>query len=155
MNASTSAEEENRLGNHLIPEEDDTDLLEEKDVANSNSNVGEEIARQEGKAVFWLRMLVVAVLAASAVAVVVSVYFYAANEQQEAFESKFDGDALKVLDAVSTTLEQTLGSTDAFIAQMVSYARYSNSSWPFVTVPSVRNKQTVISSVTKCENNCM
>jgi hypothetical protein len=37
---------------------------------------------------------------------------------------------------IGTTFEQTLGSTDAFITQLVAYARYSHSPWPFVTMPS-------------------
>ena len=29
-----------------------------------------------------------------------------------------------------------MGATDAFIAQLVAYARYSGSQWPYVTMPS-------------------
>lgn len=37
---------------------------------------------------------------------------------------------------IGITFEQTLGSTDAFITQLVAYARYSESQWPFVTMPA-------------------
>jgi hypothetical protein len=33
-------------------------------------------------------------------------------------------------------LEGSLGATDAFIFQLVAYSRYSDSAWPFVTMPS-------------------
>jgi hypothetical protein len=43
-------------------------------------------------------------------------------------------DSLKVFDAVGT-LDLTLGAVDNFIVKAVSYAKYSNSTWPFVTIP--------------------
>ena len=33
-------------------------------------------------------------------------------------------------------LDTTFGAADAFILKLVAYARYSNSSWPYVTIPN-------------------
>jgi hypothetical protein len=38
--------------------------------------------------------------------------------------------------AVGIRLNPTLGATDVFVIHALSYARYSNSTWPFVTTPS-------------------
>jgi hypothetical protein len=35
----------------------------------------------------------------------------------------------------ATQLDLTLGAVDNFIVKAVSYVKYSNSTWPFVTIP--------------------
>jgi hypothetical protein len=44
-------------------------------------------------------------------------------------------DANKVLKKVADGIGLTLGAVDSFVGSMVSYANYSNSTWPFVTLP--------------------
>ncbi|CAB9526948.1 natriuretic peptide receptor 2 [Seminavis robusta] len=97
---------------------------------------GEAIAKKEGRIVFYLRVLVILVLAVAAICVCMGVHKYVTDQQQDAFETKFNNDASKVLEVVGATFQDTLGSTDAFITQLVAYARYSGSSWPYVTMPA-------------------
>jgi class 3 adenylate cyclase len=96
----------------------------------------EEIAKAEDKAVFMLRLVVIAVLVMSAVGVSLAVFFYMRSTEDHEFEAQFESDSLKVLEAIGSTLDETLGATDAFIVKMIAYARYSNSTWPYVTMPS-------------------
>lgn len=96
----------------------------------------EEIAQKESKQSVWLRVLAVLVLVLLAVAVVVGVCVYMTDEEQQEFETTFDADASKVVEAIGKTLDQTLGSTDAFIVQMVANARDNVREWPFVTMLS-------------------
>ncbi|CAB9523055.1 Receptor-type guanylate cyclase gcy [Seminavis robusta] len=108
---------------------------EGESALQSNQEKREEIAKSESKAVFWLRMLVLFLLACSAIAVVVAVYLYMSNQEEREFETKFENDATKVYESVGKTLDHVLGSTDAFVVKMLSYAEASNSTWPFVTLP--------------------
>ena len=59
----------------------------------------EEIAKQEGRVVFVLRMIVMLVLVASAIGVSLGVYFYTTNQEEESFQQNFDADATKVLES--------------------------------------------------------
>lgn len=95
----------------------------------------EELAKQESRAVFFLRVIVLLVLVSSAVAVVTSVYMYMTQQETDEFESTFNNDATKVFEAIGKTLDQTLGAMDSFVVQSVAYAKYSNSTYPFVTMP--------------------
>jgi hypothetical protein len=109
----------------------------------------EEIAEGESKAVFWLRVLVLCVLVISTVSVVLGVYFYMSGAEEDEFETKFNSDAHKVVKALGNTLDQTLGATDAFIVKTVTYARYSNSEWPFVTMPAFSIQATKLLRLSK------
>jgi class 3 adenylate cyclase len=94
-----------------------------------------QIANAENNLVFWIRMIVLAVLVASTVMVALVVYFYCSNTEKDEFEQQFTSDSLKVFEAVGTSLDLTLGNADLFIVKILSYARYTNSTWPFVTTP--------------------
>ncbi len=71
----------------------------------------------------------------STVGVAVTVYRYVSTAEHTSFEGHFQDDSDKVLEAIGSTLELTLGSVDNFLVGMVSFARYTNATWPFVTVP--------------------
>jgi hypothetical protein len=96
----------------------------------------EEIAKSETKAVFWLRLAVMLVLTLSALSVALTVYFYTSGSEQDEFETQFTSDSVKVLESVGLTLDTTFGAADAFVLKLVAYARYSNSTWPYVTLPN-------------------
>ena len=95
----------------------------------------EGIAKKESRAVFYLRLCVLIVLLCSTVAVSTAVYLYTTHKENQLRNAQFENGAETVLENVGQTLSQTLAATDGFIVQMVAYARYSNSSWPFVTLP--------------------
>jgi hypothetical protein len=92
-----------------------------------------QIASAENNLVFWIRMIVLAVLVISTVSVALVVYFYTSNTEQD-FEEQFMSDSLKVL-TLSALAWTSPGAVDNFIVKAVSYAKYSNSTWPFVTIP--------------------
>ena len=63
------------------------------------------------------------------------VHQYIQEQEQSAFEHQFHSDAQKILDSFGKSLDDTLGATYAFITKLTSYARSTNQSWPFVTMP--------------------
>lgn len=96
----------------------------------------EEFARAESKAVHRIRLTVLITLLLSAIAVSLGVFFYLRNEEDKDLRDSFEGEATKVLTSLGKTLDETLGATDAFGVKMITYARNSNSSWPYVEVPN-------------------
>lgn len=93
------------------------------------------IAQAEDKAVNWLRLLLLIVLVASALGVSLAIYFYIIDQEDDDFKTQFISDAQKVFETIGTNFDLTLGAADAFMYKVVSHAHYSNSTWPFVTVP--------------------
>ena len=73
------------------------------------------ITKNENQAVFCLRVLLIGCLLVSAVLVSIFVYMYTSSEEIDAFQSQFESDALKLLEAIGTTLDLTLGAADSFM----------------------------------------
>lgn len=113
------------------------------DRANQDAKV-EAIVKRETRVVRGMRLVVLLVLVASSVLLAIFVHSYLKTTEENAFRDEFHSDADKVLDSMSSTLKQTLGSVDALSVSMVSYAKASNATWPFVTLPdfAVRSTKT-------------
>jgi hypothetical protein len=110
---------------------------------------GPRIAQEEDKNVFRLRLLVITVLLAFTIGVAVTVYLYIKDAEQSTFEHQFEGDSDKVLGAIGSALDLTLGSVDAFLIAMVSYARDTNATWPMVTLPDYAVRVAKLRSLNK------
>ncbi|CAB9509831.1 Guanylate cyclase [Seminavis robusta] len=99
----------------------------------------EEIAERESRWVFCMRMIVLAVLLASAATVVALVFTTMVAQEEKDFESKFGSAADVVFESVGRTFDQVLGSTDSFVGHLVSYNEPDESKnvqgWPYVTMP--------------------
>jgi hypothetical protein len=110
-----------------------------KNLTNADREVldqqREDFAEGESKAVFLLRIAVFTVLILSALSVALAVYFDTSIKETQSFETQFVDDAKKVLTTVADSIGLTLGAVDSFVSNMLSYANYSNSTWPFVTLP--------------------
>jgi class 3 adenylate cyclase len=135
-----------------IPKENDGDdsYSEVKSETNPKTQeLQEEIAKGENKAVFWLRVIVLLVLLTSTIGVAVAVYFYMTDAETDEFETQFNSDAAKVLEEVGKSLDNTLGATDAFVVNMIAYARYSGSEWPLVTMPDFSIQATKLLRLSK------
>jgi hypothetical protein len=80
--------------------------------------------------------MAIAVLVTCAVGVACVVYFQTSNTEKTQFEEEFSDDSAKVFEALGSNRDLSLRAVDAFIVVViVSFARFSNSTWPFVTVP--------------------
>jgi len=113
-----------------------TDMSGHLSLNKKTKEKQEEIAEKESIGVNRLRFVVLMCLVASSIAVSLSVFIFFRRAEIKNFEVQFTSDAEKVLEAVGRTIDDTLGATDAFIVKLVTYAKYSNSTWPFVTMPS-------------------
>ena len=119
---------------HLLPD----DVEDDSEAALETSKRVEDddaFAPAETKAVFWLKLVVIVVLIASAVIIGVTVFFYTSKSEKDQFEEGFKDSSEKVVDAISRSFDSTLGAADSFIVGLVSFARFSGMEWPYVTLP--------------------
>jgi hypothetical protein len=107
----------------------------------------EVIAKAENNAVFRIRLMVIAVLVTCTVGVACVVYFQTSNTEKDQFGAEFLDDAAKVFEALGSTLDLSLGAVDGVIVSIVSFARYSNMTWPFVTVPDFATRMAKVRSL--------
>lgn len=85
-------------------------------------------------------MALLLVLTASATAVATSIYLYISRSEQAQFQSQFRDEAHKIVEAFGSNLDKTLGLFDSVAVALVSTARLSNQSWPFVTIPDFAHR---------------
>jgi hypothetical protein len=95
----------------------------------------EVIAQKETKVVGCLKIVVLLVLAISATIVATTVHSYLSHAEQAKFEAAFQDDASKIFQAIGTSLDKSFGLLDSLAVLYVSYAKMSNQTWPFVTMP--------------------
>ncbi len=107
------------------------------DIDDHNDNQVPVIAQAENKAVFCGKLVVLTVLLLSALAIALAIYYYTSHAEHTAFVQRFHQDSNKILEAIGSTLDISLGSIDSFLVVMASYAHASNMTWPFVTLVSL------------------
>jgi class 3 adenylate cyclase len=93
------------------------------------------LAKNENRAVFWLRIIVVLVLLTTTAMVLTFVYKDMSSSQQESFEAAFESDSLKVLDSFHRSVRRMMESSDSISTFYTSYALSSGSTFPNVTLP--------------------
>ncbi|KAL7572637.1 hypothetical protein ACA910_010388 [Epithemia clementina (nom. ined.)] len=122
---------------------------DEDEVESKNNDHHALIAKRETKQIFRLRVLVFSVLFLSMVLVSVVTYYYTSTNEQTGFEEAFKDNAGKVLQSLGASLDKALAGVDAFVVSMLSYARETNQTWPYVTIPDFEARSTKFLALTK------
>ena len=99
--------------------------------------VREVLAKQENKAVAWLRVLVFFVLLVTAILVSVGTYLYTRNDEEEDFEHDFSANAAKVIEAFHDAVDQKLGAAGTLSTTITSIAISTGATFPNVTIPDI------------------
>ena len=107
-------------------------------VNDVNRDQTEAIANRENKILFGMRLIVMAVLVCSTCLLAYFVHDYLKTTEVDEFHKEFESDAAKILQSVGSSLDLTLGSVDALTVAMVSHAKATNQSWPFVSKSHVK-----------------
>ena len=111
------------------------------EVSDSNLNESEklELAKQEDRAVWYLRILCFIFLGAFALGVILPVYTKSRQREQRDFDVAFDVSAGKVISTVSRVVDARFGQIKNFANDITSHAEYvkkkTNATWPAVTLP--------------------
>ena len=93
------------------------------------------LAQEETRAVSRLRSVVIAVLVVSTTAVAMGVHFYLKNAEENHFRDTFTTDADKVVNNIAEGFTRMMAATDALTVNIVSHARDTNQTFPFVVLP--------------------
>jgi hypothetical protein len=110
--------------------------LDDEELPETRATQDKVIAKKESEEVYHFKVIVLLFLLLSAVAVAPCVNIYVRKKEQSQFDEKFRTDALKVFDTVRNSIDQTLIRMDSLAVDLVSYARATNATWPFVTLPN-------------------
>ena len=119
--------------------DDDINTIIAEDDPPSYEN---EATKLDTQRVIRLRMLLIITIVTSATIMSILVHRYIVTNEKKNFEEKFNNDANKVLEAVGSSLERTLGVMNVIALTYVSYAATIadltnvTSLWPFVTLPN-------------------
>jgi class 3 adenylate cyclase len=122
--------------------EDVTHMSKEGSTSNGTSTAEpsraipkDQLAENETRAVFKLRVLVLLALLLAAIAVSLVVYFITSNSEEDEFQGQYEGHATKVLESFEDIIELKMEALAALGVGLTSYARGQNgTSWPFVTM---------------------
>lgn len=114
-------------------------------VGNGDPHFDNATTKHDSQRVVLTRILLIITLVTSATIIAILLHRYIASNEKRNFEDKFNNDASKVLEAIGSSLERTLGVLDAISISFVSFANTmvkvdsSNNdtirTWPFVTLP--------------------
>jgi hypothetical protein len=116
---------------------------------NERKELEDRIAAKESKAVRWIRGLAIAVIALSTVGVAVAVFYYMTNVENTTFRHRFRSDSHKILESIGSTFDRSLGSVDAYAVGLVTLAKQSNQTWPYVTMQNFPVQSSKILSLSK------
>ena len=121
----------------LSPKQGDaaTPTLLSLEESHQASSLTESLARKETRVVNILRLAVLCVLVSTAALVSSVVYSYTRNEEHENFVTNFEQSATQVVDSFHGVVERNLAAISSLSTSITSYAKATNASFPFVTVP--------------------
>jgi len=106
----------------------------------SLSRTNLEIEEQDKKAAVAVKRLKTAILlffSLTAIGVVAAFFIYRAYNSRalyNRFRDRFKEDAENMLASIGANIDSTLGATDAFAISMLSYAKATKQTYPFVTI---------------------
>jgi type II secretory pathway pseudopilin PulG len=127
------------------PIENNEESVSESESSTSpqeNHTVNEEesptqaliIGNKESKEVNRFKVVVILILIIVAVVSSTCVFVFIKKAEQNQFEETFHDNALKVLEAVRNSIDNTLMPLDNLAVTLVSHAKAQKSEWPFVTL---------------------
>jgi hypothetical protein len=131
-----------------------SDNDDREDYVDSNKNANKAVAEpgigaKESKAVHLIRALAIAVIVLSTIGVALAVFYYMTNSEKKTFAYRFKSDSYKILESIGSTFDRSLGSVDTFAVNLVSTAKQSDQTWPFVTLSDFSVKSSKILSLSK------
>jgi hypothetical protein len=64
-----------------------------------------------------------------------AIYFITSSTEQAQFQNAFRDSSIKVMDSIGKAIYRSCGALDAFSTHLVSHARDTNQTWPFILYP--------------------
>ena len=118
-----------------ISESESSQETKEIDTGGDEVNRhGMAIGNKESKEINRFKFIVILILLAVAVISSTCVVVFIRKAEQNDFEEKFQSEALKVLESVRNSIDNTLIPLDNLAVALVSHAKAHTDEWPFVTL---------------------
>ena len=108
--------------------------------AVATAGKSQPLKRQEDRAVYRMKLVMIVALLISALAVSLCLFFYLDNAEIDKFTEANQAAQQKVVEAVTSSLYFTLGAIDSFMVDSMSIAGSSNQTWPTVTDVSTTSR---------------
>ena len=128
--------------------EDENGSIDVIEEASHKSPIEDRIvSKNETKWVTQLKLLVLLILVLSAITVGCGVFFYIRGSETSKFHENFTSDAIKIFEAIGSGIENSFAILDTMSTTLVSHARSTNQTWPFVILPYYANRASKILTV--------
>ena len=102
-------------------------------------HIKDQLAKQETKAVFRLRVLVILLLVAAAASISVTIYYLTRNAEKEEFETQY----FAIADKIVQSFQDIMVEISAVSGLAVSASGQSigqTEQWPFITMPNFQER---------------
>jgi hypothetical protein len=109
--------------------------FEEENVSTTTSSSDYTISPREAKSIHVLRFAVLFVWLAAACCVSYGAYWYTRRSEFHEFEIQYRVEAENIVESLHTTMDKRLGAVNTLATALTMYAKCSNSTFPFVTMP--------------------
>ena len=132
---------EDRAFDNISMAETASDQLEDDELFGENgssNNPSEFLAERETRAVSWLRVTVLAIMAAATILVSTTLYYTTSKAQETNFAHAFDDASSKLMESLETTWQLRCKALGGFALDLASFAEHvheDETSWPRVTFP--------------------
>ena len=110
-------------------------VTEDFTIPNTSTVSNTIIAHKESQEVRRYKIIVLVMMFGMCAFVAACVYCYIMRSERKHFEDHFKESASIVLEGVGNSIARTLTPLDSLAVSLVSYARATNNSWPYVTYP--------------------
>jgi hypothetical protein len=115
--------------------EDETDMSsKDSEQPQDPEKIEKVLAHAETRQIFWIRLTLILILMVATALVSSAIFFRTRNAEVTEFETQFVDHAVKIIDAMEVHMQHTLGAVDNLGVLYTSYARTSESRWPYVTI---------------------
>ena len=138
--ATTTTKPSSGRGLVVLSENSDDDLRSTGGNTTTTPEEHEVLFRKETRAVFHLRLVFVFILIAVAVTICVVTYYETRNYEIKEFQTFFNDQATRVVNAFGISAQARVGAIEAFGTSVTSFAKSSNSTWPNVTLPDFQRR---------------
>lgn len=119
--------------------EDESSFHEESEGLHEDEEK-EVLAKKETKAVSCLRLIVIFLLLAVALAVSLFVFFFTKGAEESDFGDAIEDHAKKIIENFQANAQSRVQVIEGFSQDITSHALYTNKTWPFVDLPDFERR---------------
>jgi Adenylate and Guanylate cyclase catalytic domain len=138
--SSSNDEDDVSRRGYLSDDEEVTDCGFADTSRKTKEDSTPEIAQEDSERVWWLRVLVIAVLVVATVAIAIPVHKRTQDSEVRAYEAEFTEFASKIIDTYYRSIEDNMWTAYSLSVTLTSDTQRANSTWPGITIPDFETR---------------